>query len=66
VLLYWPNLSPPPKPHPTARPDLPLLPQAADVGALPIDHALRDDSSCVLCHEMGKATESQTPLPVGN
>jgi hypothetical protein len=49
------------KPAPEAppqvqHPDTPRLAcrdchQAADAGALPIDHALRSDATCVLCHE---------------
>lgn len=54
-LCHKPNPVPPPtKPHPdpsnlTCR----ACHQAAQVGALPIDHALRGDDTCVLCHEVG-------------
>ncbi len=53
-LCHKPNPSPPPiKPHPdpqdrTCR----ACHQSTDVGALPIDHALRADSTCVLCHDV--------------
>jgi hypothetical protein len=53
-LCHKPNPSPPPlKPHPdpvgkTCR----ECHQSVDVGALPIDHALRPDETCVLCHNV--------------
>jgi hypothetical protein len=53
-LCHKPLASPPPqKPHPD-RPDLTCRTchQASDVGALPIDHALRGDETCVWCHDM--------------
>ncbi len=59
-LCHKPNPSPPPvNPHP----DMGNLAcrschQSADVGALPIDHALRGDETCVLCHAVGA-----TPAP---
>ncbi len=61
-LCHKPNPAPPPvRPHPepgqlTCR----ACHQAADAGALPIDHALRADSSCLLCHDI-RATPSSTP-----
>ena len=64
-LCHKPNPSPPPqKPHPD-RPDLTCRTchQAADVGALPIDHALRSDDGCVLCHDVGASRVSPAPLP---
>jgi hypothetical protein len=54
-LCHKPNPSPPPiKPHPdpqnlTCR----SCHQSTDAGALPIDHALRGDETCVLCHDIG-------------
>ena len=54
-LCHKPNPSPPPiKPHPDPQ-DLKCRDchQSATVGALPIDHALRGDSTCVLCHDIG-------------
>ena len=60
-LCHKPNPSPPPiKPHPDPQ-DLTCRSchQATDVGALPIDHALRADSTCVYCHDIqGKASPS--------
>ena len=61
-LCHKPNPSPPPiKPHPdpknlTCR----SCHQSTDAGALPIDHALRGDDTCVLCHDVG-ATSSVSP-----
>ena len=58
-LCHKPNPAPPPtRPHPepgqlTCR----ACHQSADTGALPIDHALRADSSCLLCHNI-RATPS--------
>ncbi len=38
--------------------------QAAQVGGLPIDHALRADSTCLLCHEIKRTTlEPGAPSP---
>jgi hypothetical protein len=57
---------PPQEPHPD-NPNLTCRTchQASDVGALPIDHALRADDTCVLCHDMDRpiATGAPTPLP---
>lgn len=56
-LCHKPNPSPPPiKPHPdpvgkTCRD----CHQSADVGALPIDHALRPNETCILCHNLTPA-----------
>ena len=66
-LCHKPNPEPPPqKPHPD-RPDLTCRTchQAADVGALPIDHALRADDTCVLCHDVGVSNASPTAAPGG-
>lgn len=63
-LCHKPNPAPPPtKPHPdpqnlTCR----SCHRAGEVGALPIDHALRQEASCVLCHDI---RTGRTPvLPV--
>ncbi len=59
-LCHKPNPSPPPiKPHPdpqslTCR----SCHQSADAGALPIDHALRRDDTCVLCHDIGAGSSA--------
>jgi len=64
-LCHKPNPSPPPiKPHPdpqnlTCR----TCHQSTDVGALPINHALRADTTCVYCHDVQpKLRPSPTPL----
>lgn len=68
-LCHKPNPSPPPiKPHPDpANLKCRDCHQASDVGALPIDHALRGDDTCVLCHDIGGASNlpasSATPAP---
>jgi hypothetical protein len=62
-LCHKPNPSPPPiKPHPdpkdrTCR----ECHQSSDVGGLPIDHALRLDSTCVLCHDVRATLRSALP-----
>jgi hypothetical protein len=60
-LCHKPNPSPPPiKPHPDPQ-NLKCRDchQSTSVGALPIDHALRGDDTCVLCHDIsGKSTAS--------
>lgn len=69
-LCHKPNPSPPPtKPHPdpqalTCR----ACHQSSEAGALPIDHALREESTCTLCHDIrttpassGTPTESAAP-----
>lgn len=64
-LCHKPLASPPPqKPHPD-RPDLTCRTchQAADVGALPIDHALRGDETCVWCHEMNRPLTLPSAVP---
>jgi hypothetical protein len=56
-LCHKPNPSPPPvKPHPAPQ-DLTCREchQSADVGSLPIDHALRLDTTCVYCHDVQPA-----------
>ena len=63
-LCHKPNPAPPPtKPHPdpqnlTCR----ACHQSAEVGGLPIDHALREESTCTLCHDI-RATPVQSGLP---
>ena len=54
-LCHKPNPSPPPiKPHPDpANLSCRSCHQASNAGALPIDHALRGDDTCVLCHDIG-------------
>ena len=62
-LCHKPLASPPPqKPHPT-NPNLSCRAchQSADVGGLPITHALYSDSTCVLCHAMDEVTGSPIP-----
>jgi hypothetical protein len=64
-LCHKPLASPPPQePHPN-RSDLTCRDchQAADVGALPIDHALRSDATCVLCHEMNLGQGASPAVP---
>jgi len=48
---------PPQEPHPD-NPNLTCRTchQASNVGALPIDHALRADDTCVLCHDIGRSS----------
>lgn len=53
-LCHKPNPAPPPiKPHPDPQ-DLRCRDchQSSSVGSLPIDHALRGDDTCVLCHDI--------------
>lgn len=66
-LCHKPAPSPPPlEPHPD-NPDLTCRSchQAANVGALPIDHALRSDSTCVLCHQVNPASPSPSAPAAG-
>lgn len=63
-LCHKPLASPPPQqPHPT-NPNISCRTchQAANVGALPIDHALRSDPTCVLCHDMNLASPAASPV----
>ena len=62
-LCHKPQSSPPPqKPHPTnANLSCRACHQSANVGGLPITHALYSDDTCVLCHEMGAAAGSPAP-----
>ena len=59
-LCHKPNPSPPPiKPHPDpAELACRDCHKSTDVGALPMDHALRADSTCVLCHDVRPALRS--------
>ena len=66
-LCHSPQASrPPQKPHPT-NPNLSCRAchQAANVGALPITHALYGDSTCVLCHAMDEFGRLPSPSPSG-
>ena len=53
-LCHKPTASPPPqKPHPdTQRLTCRSCHASPEVGGLPFDHALRDDNTCVLCHDI--------------
>ncbi len=67
-LCHKPNPSPPPiKPHPDPQ-NLSCRDchKSSSVGGLPIDHALRGDDTCVLCHDIGggsKASPGTTASP---
>lgn len=59
-LCHKPNPSPPPiKPHPDPQ-NLACRDchKSSSVGALPIDHALRGDETCVLCHDITGAANA--------
>jgi len=67
-LCHKPNPAPPPtKPHPdpqnlTCR----SCHKSSEAGGLPIDHALRADTTCTLCHDVAakpRASGGATPLP---
>ena len=62
-LCHKPNPSPPPiKPHPDPQSlSCRACHQASNAGSLPIDHALRADSTCVLCHDISKSLASPAP-----
>jgi hypothetical protein len=71
-LCHKPNPSPPPiKPHPDPQNlSCRSCHQSADAGGLPIDHALRGDDTCVLCHDIGGSSGASpgssrlaTPVP---
>ena len=57
-LCHKPAASPPPEdPHPElAAPGCRSCHKSSDVGALPFDHALRGDDTCVLCHAVPGAS----------
>jgi hypothetical protein len=63
-LCHKTNPSPPPiKPHPDPQNlSCRACHQSSSVGALPIDHALRADSTCVLCHDVAAGA---SPSPSG-
>jgi hypothetical protein len=74
-LCHKPNPSPPPiKPHPDPQNlSCRSCHQSADAGALPIDHALRGDDTCVLCHDIGTSSSASpgssrlvTPAPAAS
>jgi hypothetical protein len=58
------TLPPPAYPHPAdARISCRTCHRSAEAGALPIDHALRTDTTCLLCHEIAiQAGASGSPL----
>ena len=59
-LCHKPNPSPPPiKPHPDPQ-NLACRDchKSSSVGSLPIDHALRGDDTCVLCHDIGTGSKA--------
>lgn len=65
-LCHKPNPEPPPiKPHPDPQ-NLTCRDchQSSAVGALPINHALRGDDTCVLCHDIGGVSRV-SPSPGG-
>ena len=65
VLCHKPTTLPPPSyPHPeNARLSCRTCHRSAEAGALPIDHALRTDTTCLLCHEIAvQAGASASPL----
>lgn len=57
--------SPPPRnPHPAfSVPGCRSCHKSADVGALPIDHALRTEDTCLLCHDVPGASGVAGNLP---
>ena len=65
VLCHKPTDLPPPTYHHVADPRLSCRSchRSEEVGNLPIDHALRDDSTCLLCHDVYGATPSASALP---
>ncbi len=65
-LCHKPTPLPPPEyPHgPNARLSCRECHRSAETGGLPIDHALRADSTCLLCHDIKQAPPNQaTPAP---
>ena len=65
VLCHKPTALPPPTyPHPeNARLSCRTCHRSAEAGALPIDHALRTDSTCLLCHDI--KVEAASPAAGG-
>jgi hypothetical protein len=73
VLCHKPTELPPPTyPHVAdARLSCRTCHQSAEVGGLPIDHALRGDATCLLCHDLKVAPATGSgapalPLPSGS
>ncbi|HEY6057578.1 MAG TPA: hypothetical protein VIV06_06060 [Candidatus Limnocylindrales bacterium] len=66
VLCHKPAVLPPPSyPHaPDARLTCRTCHQSVEVGSLPIDHALRGDASCLLCHDIRQAAGPTPPVPL--
>jgi hypothetical protein len=65
-LCHKPTPLPPPQyPHPPSEPlTCRACHQSPEVGGLPIDHALRADSTCLLCHDIKRAsTAPASPTP---
>jgi hypothetical protein len=64
-LCHKPTASPPPEyPHPATIPQgCRSCHVAEEAGNLPIDHALRDDSTCLLCHDIKTAGSPPASLP---
>ncbi len=65
-LCHKPTTLPPPEyPHPdSTRIGCRSCHQSRDVGGLPIDHALRDDSTCLLCHEIRRTAGGVPAVPI--
>jgi hypothetical protein len=66
-LCHKPTASPPPqKPHPdTQRLTCRSCHSSPEVGRLPFDHALHDDSTCVLCHDIAVSNPAN-PAPTAS
>ena len=67
-LCHKPNpATPPVRPHPDpAQLTCRACHQSTDTGALPIDHALRAESTCLLCHDItAKPVEGSSGAPSG-
>lgn len=65
-LCHKPTPLPPPQyPHPPGEPlTCRACHQSPEVGGLPIDHALRADSTCLLCHDIKRASAAPaSPAP---
>jgi len=57
-------LPPPEYPHPEDyRLGCRTCHQSAEVGNMPIDHALRKDETCLLCHDIKVASQGPATLP---
>ncbi len=65
-LCHKPTASPPPqRPHPDVSRSCRDCHSSPEVGALPMDHALRADTTCVLCHDV-PTRASPPPAPAEN